>query len=114
MPYLNIEMNHSVDEAVRNSMLSKLSVLIAAQLDKSESYVMVSFASPRPMLFAATNYPCAYLSLKSIRLSSAKTPALSAALCQLVEEELGIPKARIYIEFADAARSMWGWNEKTF
>ncbi|MFQ5754701.1 MAG: phenylpyruvate tautomerase MIF-related protein [Acidiferrobacterales bacterium] len=90
MPYLNIETNHPVDEVVRNSVLPKLSALIAAQLGKSETYVMVSFAPPHPMLFAATNDPCAYLSLKSIGLPSAKTPALSAALCQLVEEELGI------------------------
>jgi phenylpyruvate tautomerase PptA (4-oxalocrotonate tautomerase family) len=95
-------------------MLPKLSALVAEQLGKPERYVMVAFAPQRPMLFANVGNPCAYLALKSIGLPAAKTPALSATLCQLIEDELGIPKARIYIEFTDSERAMWGWDGKTF
>ncbi|MCK5919804.1 MAG: hypothetical protein KAG66_02615, partial [Methylococcales bacterium] len=38
----------------------------------------------------------------------------SRALCELVENELGIPADRIYIEFSNPERHMWGWNEGTF
>ena len=31
-----------------------------------------------------------------------------------IEDKLGVPKKRIYIEFADAKGSMWGWNGRTF
>ncbi|MDB9356503.1 phenylpyruvate tautomerase MIF-related protein, partial [Nodularia spumigena CS-587/03] len=27
---------------------------------------------------------------------------------------LGVPENRIYIEFADAQATMWGWNGATF
>jgi len=29
-------------------------------------------------------------------------------------DETGIPVDRMYIEFSDAERSMWGWNASTF
>ena len=38
----------------------------------------------------------------------------SQALCALVTAETGIGAERIYIEFTDAPRSMWGWNGGTF
>ncbi len=114
MPYLNIETNLRVSEAAIKNILPKLSALVAEQLGKSERYVMVAFAPQRPMLFANADDPCAYLALKSIGLATVKTPAMSAALCQLIEDELGIPKARIYIEFTDTERVMWGWDGKTF
>jgi len=31
-----------------------------------------------------------------------------------MNSELGLPADRVYIEFADAPRSMWGWNGGTF
>jgi hypothetical protein len=29
-------------------------------------------------------------------------------------DELKLPSERVYIEFADAKDSMWGWNSSTF
>jgi phenylpyruvate tautomerase PptA (4-oxalocrotonate tautomerase family) len=42
------------------------------------------------------------------------TAAISEVLCNLVSAEAGISPDRIYIEFADAPRKMWGWNGGTF
>ena len=43
-----------------------------------------------------------------------KTKAMSQDFCALVESSLGVPKNRVYIEFADATGAMWGWNGGTF
>lgn len=114
MPYLKIQSNVSIDETDTSRLLAEASKRVAKELGKPENYVMVALEPPQPMLFAGSNEPLAYLELKSIGLPQSKTPALSAALCSLMEEQLGIPAARVYIEFADAPRGMWGWDSGTF
>ena len=54
------------------------------------------------------------LELKSIGLPQDRTTELSKALCKLVHDEFGVRPDRVYIEFADAPRTMWGWNGGTF
>jgi len=114
MPYLKIQTNQGMDAAIEQTLLREASSLVASELGKPESYVMISIEPPRPMLFAGTDEPAAYLELKSIGLMESKTKTLSAALCQLISEKMNISAERIYIEFADAQRSMWGWNGSTF
>ena len=114
MPYLRIQTNQTVDEARAQQLIARASALVAEQLGKPERYVMVAMAPPVPMLFAGASGPTAYLELKSIGLSESQTPGLSQALCELVGEALGVSQDRIYIEFSDAPRKMWGWNGATF
>jgi len=114
MPYLKIQTNQTLDEATQNSLLKKASSTVSAQLGKSMDYIMVTIDPPRPMMFAGSDKPTAYLELKSIGLSPANTTDYSAALCELVANELSIDKNRVYIEFSDTERSMWGWNGATF
>lgn len=114
MPYLMIQTNQSIDEVAGKTLLTNASKLVAAELGKPESYVMVALEASVPMLFAGEDSPLAYLELKSIGLPESKTTSLSAVLCKLMEETIGISKERVYIEFADAPRAMWGWNGSTF
>jgi len=114
MPYLKIQSNTAIDESAAASLLGEASKLVASELGKPENYVMVALEPPQPMLFAGSDAPLAYLELKSIGLPDSKTTALSAALCKLMEDRLGIPGSRVYIEFADAPRAMWGWDHRTF
>jgi len=114
MPLLKIQSNQSVEPAAAEQLISTASRLVADQLGKPERYVMVALEPPIPMSFAGSTDPLAYLELKSIGLPQDKTPALSKALCDLVQEQLGIDPGRVYIEFADAPRAMWGWNSGTF
>jgi len=114
MPYLKIQSNMAIDKDDATSLLAEASKLVARELGKPENYVMVALEPPQPMLFAGSDAPLAYLELKSIGLPESKTASLSAALCTLVENKTGIPAKRIYIEFADAPRAMWGWDGGTF
>jgi hypothetical protein len=66
------------------------------------------------MRFAGSNDPLAYLELKSIGLPTDRTTEFSQTLCDTLSQQLQIPTDRIYIEFSDAERHLWGWNGATF
>ncbi|MCG8428675.1 MAG: phenylpyruvate tautomerase MIF-related protein [Chromatiales bacterium] len=114
MPFLKIHTNQSLDEATTKSVLEGASKITAELLAKPERYVMVDLEAGRQMLFDASVEPLAYLELKSIGLPTGQTTELSAALAEFISTTLSIPKDRIYIEFTETARHMWGWNGKTF
>ena len=114
MPYLKIQTNRQIAENAKLEILKRASVLVSKNLGKPEKYVMVCMDPFEPMMFAGSNSPCAYLELKSIGLPESKTEALSKVLCQLMLDELKIPSERVYIEFANAKDSMWGWDSGTF
>ncbi len=112
MPYLLIQTNRTV--ADQTTLIKAASAAVAEALGKPERYVMVALQDGVPMVFAGDDAPLAYLELKSIGLPEARTGELSALLCDFIGERLDIPTDRIYIEFADAPRSFWGWNRGTF
>jgi len=114
MPFLKIQTNRDLPPAAAKSLAARASGLVAQLLGKPESYVMTSVEHNPAMQFAGSDDPLAYLELKSIGLPESATADTSQALCQLVLTETGIEPARIYIEFADAPRKMWGWNGGTF
>jgi phenylpyruvate tautomerase len=97
------------------ALLKTLSAKLAKHLGKPESYVMTAFEPDVAMTFAGTTDPVCYLEIKSIgTMTSAQTKAMSQDFCQEINSTLGVPMNRIYIEFADAKGSMWGWNSSTF
>ena len=114
MPYLLIRTNQNVTEAATATLLTRASREVAGLLGKSERYVMVSLEQGQPMLFGGSADPLAYLELKSIGLPGGETARLSAALCDLLGQELGVPRDRIYIEFSNASGPLLGWNGATF
>ncbi len=114
MPFLKIQTNQALPEADARALAKKASALVAEQLGKPEGYVMTSVEHNPAMTFAGSEEPLAYLELKSIGLPESATAGASRALCALVSDEANIDPARIYIEFADAPRKMWGWNSGTF
>jgi len=114
MPYLLIQTNRTVAEAEREALLKAASRTVAEALGKPERYVMVALQDATPMVFAGEDTPLAYLELKSIGLPESRTAELSHILCDFIGGRLDIPTDRIYIEFADAPRSFWGWNGGTF
>lgn len=114
MPLLRIQTNRPVAEADQAGLIRQASAQVAALLGKPERYVMVTLEHNPAMLFGGSDAPLAYLELKSIGLPANRTGELSKALCELVQQELGIAGDRVYIEFADALRNMWGWDGGTF
>ncbi len=112
MPYIKVQTNSEADDGA--GLLKKISASAAAALGKPESYVQTSLEDGRLMTFGGSTDPTAFIECKSIGLPEGRTGDLSALLCSICSEDLGIPANRIYIEFIDAAGRMWGWNGGTF
>ena len=91
-----------------------VSAKTAQLLGKPETYVMTQLETPVAMTMSGTTEPTAYIELKSINLPEDKTTELSSSLCQHISDILDIKTNRIYIEFSNAARHLWGWDNKTF
>jgi phenylpyruvate tautomerase PptA (4-oxalocrotonate tautomerase family) len=113
MPYLKIQTNLPIGKKSQQTILRNASALVARELDKPEDLVMVALQPDTTMLFAGRDDPVAFLELKSVGLPARKTKKLSHALCELIEEHLGIAKERVYVKFIDVSRGMWGWKGDT-
>lgn len=114
MPCLKIQTNVEHEPGDSQPMPLRASKLVSSLVGKPEKYVMVALETGIPMAFSGTEAPAAYLELKSIGLPESRTGEFSRALCSFVSDEFGIRQERIYIEFADAPRAMWGWDGGTF
>ena len=112
MPLLKVQTNGDV--ADKKKFMEDATELLSKLLNKPTQYIMVIIEDDIEMMFARSSEPLAYLELKSIGLPVSHTPNISAELCRLIEDNTAIPKNRIYIEFADAKRDMFGWNGGTF
>lgn len=116
MPLIKVQTSvQQPDAAQVTDLLKQLSASLAKHTKKPESYVMTAFESGVPMTFAGTTDPVCYIEIKSVgSMSSSQTQAMSQDFCQQIQQALVVPSDRIYIEFADAKGSMWGWNGTTF
>lgn len=116
MPLIKVQSSISSPESsLVEGLLKTLSAKLAKHLGKPESYVMTAFEPDVPMTFGGTTEPVCYVEVKSVgNMSPAQTEAMSEDFCQVINENLGVPANRTYIEFADAKGSMWGWNSSTF
>lgn len=115
MPLLQIQSSSLNSASVPAGLLAALSAEIARELQKPESYVMVSISPAAEMLFGGTPEPACFAALKNIgTFTPAQTERLSALLCHRLSEGLGVAPSRIYIEFVDARGHLWGHDGTTF
>jgi phenylpyruvate tautomerase PptA (4-oxalocrotonate tautomerase family) len=114
MPLLTFSTNLNITADQTSVLPVKLSSAASRLLGKPESYVMVMINGNQTMLMGGSDEPCAFLQLKSLGLPEEDCAAFSAALCDEISDELSIAPNRIYIEFSNPARHLWGWDRGTF
>ena len=114
MPYFSIETNQTIDQVSNRDLMKKTSVFIAELLAKPESYVMIAIKPETPLTFAGSDEPTAFVRLKSIGLPKERCSEFSEKICGFVKQELEVPPNRVFIDFKDLEREMFGWNGKTF
>lgn len=114
MPLLKIETNAAVDAAAESAFVTAASAAVAQMLGKPERYVMVSMRRNTAMAFAGSQQPLAHAELKSLGLPEDRAKELSAGICDLLQQHLGVSPERIYVELSGPPRQLWGWNRGTF
>ena len=114
MPLMTIRSSVKIDDTAVGSMLSACSARLAELLAQPEAYVMTLFDRPARMTMAGTANPCCLVEIRSVvALSNEQTRAMAQAFCPMLTEHLGVPPNRIFLNFTDFPRSMWGFNGST-
>ena len=112
MPYFKITTNLEIESQKKAELLKLMTSFISENLNKPVKYIMVYIVDRADILMNNTNEPLSYVELLSIGLSQIEI--LSKNICSFISQHLGVNPERIYIEFKDAPRNMFGWNNKTF
>lgn len=114
MPYIRTTVSTSLTEENKTNLKSKLGEAIALIPGKSESWLMLAFEDNMSMYFKGDNSEkYAYLEVSLFgSTSDAAYDRLTAALSEIVNEELGINRSNIYIKYEEA--NHWGWNGTNF
>lgn len=114
MPYIRTTVSKELTEQNKESLKAKLGQAIALIPGKSESWLMLSFEDNTNMYFkgdGSQDYAFLQVSIFG-SASDAAYDRLTAALCEIVNEELGIDLANIYVKYEEVDH--WGWNGSNF
>ena len=114
MPFLKLDTTVVLSDDKRKALLSSLSKTVAETIGKPEEYVMVT-VSPAAILMSGKPGDAALVDVRSIGgLSNDVNRQLSQKVCRLLNESLGVPQDRIYLNFTDVEAGNWGWKGNTF
>ena len=115
MPLVRLETTEKVQPDRKASLCARLSALCAEAIGKPEEYQMAIVADGLTMLRSGKPGPAAFVDIRSIGgLTPRVNGVLSARICRLLEEELGIPGARVYLVMTDVRADDWGHDGGTF
>lgn len=114
MPLLKLETTVVLTDEKRKVLLATLSKIISGTIGKPEQYVMVTIGSDA-MLMSGKPGNAAFVDIRSIGgLTSEVNGKLSQQICKLLNDSLGMPQDRIYLNFTEVEVGNWGWNGSTF
>ena len=110
MPLIILETTVVLNDDKRKALLASLSKTVAETTGKPEQYVMVS-VKPAAMLMAGKPGDAAFVDVRGIGgLTAAVNRQLSQKVCQLLNQSLGVPADRTYLNFTEVEASNWGWQ----
>lgn len=113
MPYLRLETSVVIPEEKATNILKELSAAVAQVTNKPEARCQVSLTGGVRMLMAGSVEPTAHVEVKGILFPVDHAKPLSERVCALLQRELGIPGARVYMTFASFEGAMWGVDGTT-
>lgn len=114
MPYIRTTVSNTITDAAKENIKTKLGQAIALIPGKTESWLMLAFEDNMNMYFKGDNSSeYAYIEISLFGTTSdAAYDRLTAAVSEIINEELGIARENIYIKYEEAEH--WGWNGVNF
>ncbi|KAF5827738.1 Tautomerase/MIF superfamily [Dunaliella salina] len=104
-----------VDMGHPDGLLKDLSTAVTTGIGKPEAYVCCTVTLDQPIIFGGTEDPAAFADIHSIgSIGGEKNKQISAKVAAVLEEKLGIPSNRFYMQFHDSAPSDFGFKGSTF
>ena len=114
LPLLKLETTVVLSEDKRKTLLASLSKTVAETIGKPEQYVMVAIGQAA-MLMSGNPGAAAFVDVRSIGgLTNDVNRKLSQKVCKLLNDSLGVPEDRVYLNFTNVEPSNWGWKGSTF
>lgn len=114
MPLLKLETTVVPTEEKRKALLAELSGIMTKTTGKPEQYVMVTISSSA-ILMSGKPGEAAFVDVRGIGgLNADINRQLSEKICRALNESLGVPPNRIYLNFTEIEAGNWGWNGSTF
>lgn len=114
MPFINSKLNCSITDKQKAVIKEKLRKAISIIPGKSEAWLMLGFEDDYSLYFKGKDFEkLAFIEVKLFgKAEKAAYDELTAAICEIYKEVLGIPKDCIYITYEEI--SNWGWNGTNF
>lgn len=113
MPCIQITTNKTITKEKECILKARLGEAIAILPRKSEQWLMCVFRSDCDMWFQGSQGDMALVEVDVFgKLDHEPCSALTAALTEILEQELGIAGDKSYIKYS--ATPEWGWNGKNF
>lgn len=113
MPYFSIETNKLIDKDQNLELMKKATSFLSGIMNKPEQVIMVAIKPGKPCIFGGTDDPTAFVQVKSLGLEIGRCPEYSNKLCGFIENEMGIPMDRVFIDFANIDGKLFGYNGTT-
>ena len=114
MPYISIKTTQKLSPENMTALKSSLGSAISLLPGKSESWLMLEFEGEKCMYFKGKNdRPIAFVSVSSFgAVSPGAASQLTAEICSIINNEIGVPKDNIYVRYSET--ELWGWNGNNF
>lgn len=110
MPFIDSKVSIAMSNEQEERLKSRLGKAVSLIPGKSEAWLMTGFEDDYHLYFRGDNsQPMAFIEVKIFGKENASAfEALTAEICTIFNEELGIAADHIYIKYEAVAN--WGWN----
>lgn len=114
MPYIEAKTNITLTKEKTDVLKSKLAEVLAQSFPgKTENWLMLNFVYDCNMYFGGSDKPCIMIDISIFGGQTDKSyDKMTAAVCELIEKECGIPANRTYVKYSEYDH--WGWNGGNF
>jgi len=113
MPYIDSKLTVKVSEEKKEVIKQRLGQAVKA-IGKTENYLMVGFQDSYDLYLGGSKLEKgAYVSVSLYGQASPKQyNDMTARICEILSEELGIPGENVYVTYHGLDE--WGWNGQNF
>lgn len=114
MPFIGSRVSMKISKEKEEVIKTKLGKAIELIPGKSETFLMVGFEDEYSLYFGGEKLEKgAFIEVKIFgKASKDSYDKLTTEICNIYEEELGIPQNKIYVKYEEVQE--WGWNGRNF
>ena len=114
MPYIKLTTTAKVDAAKAQALKAGFGKAIENFPGKTEQWLMVNIEDQQRMWFRGDDSENAAMVDVDLLggVSKSASEKMTAALCDLLQKELGVSPTRVYVKYTGYAD--WGWNGTNF